>query len=290
MVHTLRISPERPALGLFTDIIYTNRFNDFRRYNIPMGLHLIRPYSLCGFEERLPLFVWAEGGACKSCASASRLPELSYYAYHGWAVASVQYRTSNQSIWPAQIQDLKTAIRYLRAHADELGIDPDHIVLGGESAGAHLTALAALTGGTGQYQTEEWAHVTDAVQGAVCWYCAGDSSVSFPTLEPEDGPPSPRDLLLNVRTKEHPERAAALSAVNYVTKDAPPFLFLHGDQDHVIPWQNAYALHEALVEQGVSSSFCLVEGGSHASAHFAQAPIQQRMLEFMNHCVPKPNK
>lgn len=285
MVHTLRVTPERPALGLFTDLIYTDQLNDFRRYNIPLRLHLIRPYGLRGFEERLPLFLWAEGGACKSSAPASRLPELSYYACHGWAVASVQYRTSNQSVWPAQIQDLKTAVRFVKSHADQLGIDPDRIVLGGESAGAHLTALAALTGGTGQFQTGEWPQVSDAVRGAICWYCAGDSSVSFPTLEPEDGPPSPRDLLLNVRTREHPESAAVLSAVNYVTKDAPPFLFLHGDQDPVIPWQSAYVLHQALAAQGGSSAFYLVEGGSHASAHFAQAPIQQRMLEFMKRCV-----
>lgn len=284
MVHTLRVLPKTPATGLFTDLIYTDQYNDFRRCSIPLCLHLIRPCGQQGFEGRLPLFVWAEGGACKSSPPASRLPELSYYAFHGWAVASVQYRTSNQSIWPAQIQDLKTAIRFLRVHADELGIDPGRIVLGGESAGAHLAALAALTGGTGQFQTGEWSLVSDAVQGAICWYCAGDSSISFSTEAPENSLPSPTDLLLNIRTGEHPECAEVLSAVRYVTKDAPPFLFFHGDQDSLIPWQSAFALHEALEEKGVPSTFYLVEGASHASAHFGQEPIQKSMLEFMNRC------
>ena len=131
MFHTIQSEILRPDMALYTDIVYANVFNDWRRYNIPLKLNLMRPYGRFRFEERLPLLVWAEGGAWKSSAPASRLPELAYYAYHGFAVANVQYRVSTQSIWPAQIQDLKAAIRYLKVHADELGIDPERIVVAG---------------------------------------------------------------------------------------------------------------------------------------------------------------
>lgn len=282
MYHTIKPEIQRPDLALYTDIVYANVFNDWHRYNIPLKLHFMRPYGRYRFEERLPLFIWAEGGACKSSPPASRLPELSFYAYHGFAVASVQYRASTQSIWPAQIQDLKTAIRFLKAHADELGIDPNRVVIGGESAGAHLVALAALTGKTDLYRTCEWPEVSDEVQAAICWYCAGDTTHFSQT--PNDGATavSPMNLLLNMDIAQHPEKAEELSPTTYVTEDAPPFFFLHGDQDPVIPFDSALRLHDKLTAHGVSSEFYLLEGATHASAHFSQVSIQKMMLEFMN--------
>lgn len=277
MYQTIKSEILRPDIALYTDIVYTNVLNDWRRYNIPLKLHFMRSYGRYRFEEKLPLFIWAEGGACKSSPPASRLPELAFYAYHGFAVASVQYRVSTQSVWPAQIQDLKTAIRYLKAHSDELGIDPNRIVIGGESAGAHLAALSALTGRTELFQTREWATVSSEVQAAICWYGAGDM-----TFTEEDVPVSPANLLLGMDIRKHPEKARELSPITYVTPDAPPFLFLHGDCDSVIPPDSALRLHDELVRQGVSSEFYMIEGGTHASAHFSQEPIQNMMLEFMN--------
>lgn len=282
MYHSIKSEILRPDIALYTDIVYTNALNDWRRYNIPLKLHFMRSYGRYRFEERLPLFIWAEGGACKSSPPASRLPELAFYAYHGFAVASVQYRVSTQSIWPAQIQDLKTAIRYLKVHADDLGIDPSRIVIGGESAGAHLAALAALTGKTELFQTCEWREVSSEVQAAICWYCAGDMTHFSEAQDNKEIAVSPANLLLNMDIKRHPEKAEELSPIRYVTQDAPPFLFLHGDCDDVIPPESALRLHDKLIAHNISSEFYMLEGATHASAHFSQEPIQNMMMEFMN--------
>ena len=281
MFHTIQSEILRPDMALYTDIVYANVFNDWRRYNIPLKLNLMRPYGRFRFEERLPLLIWAEGGAWKSSAPASRLPELAYYAYHGFAVANVQYRVSTQSIWPAQIQDLKAAIRYLKVHADELGIDPERIVVAGESAGAHVAALSALTGKTDLFRTKEWANVSDEVQGAICWYCPGDMT---DLTRSQEGvvPVPPANLLLNDFASRCPDKMKELSPITYVTPDAPPFLFLHGDQDDVVPPECALRLHDKLTAHNVSSEFYMLEGATHASAHFSQESIQKMMLEFMN--------
>lgn len=287
MYHTIKNEILRPDIALYTDIVYANAFNDWRRYNIPLKLNLMRPYGRFRFEERLPLFVWAEGGAWKSSTPAYRLPELAYYAYNGYAVANVQYRVSTQSVWPAQIEDLKTAIRYLKSHADELGIDPNRIIVGGESAGAHLAALAALTGKTDLFETNEWRTVSSEVQGAICWYCPGDMTNLNRVQQTQEIPVSPLNLLLNDHAGQCPERVAALSPTSYVTEDAPPFLFLHGDQDQVVLPECALRLHDKLIAHGVSSEFYMLEGADHASAHFSQEPIQKMMLEFMNTTLQK---
>lgn len=285
MYQTMQAPILRPDLACYTDIVYANVFNDWRRYNIPLKLNLIRPYGRFRFEERLPLFIWAEGGAWKSSAPAVRLPELTYYAYHGWAVANVQYRTSTQGVWPAQILDLKAAIRFLKAHADQFGIDPDRIVVGGESAGAHLAALAALTGKTERFRTREWDTVSDEVQGAICWYCPGDLTTLRQDQETQQIPVPPLDLLLNCNARLHPEKVAELSPASYVSPEAPPFLFLHGDRDEVVRPECALSLHDKLTRNGVSSEFYMIEGASHASAHFAQAPVQELMLDFMDRVI-----
>lgn len=282
MYQTIQVPILRPDLACYTDIVYANVFNDFRRYNIPLKLNLIRPYERFRFEERLPVFLWAEGGAWKSSAPAVRLPELTYYAYHGWAVVNVQYRTSTQGVWPAQIQDLKAAIRFLKVHADQFGIDPDCIIVGGESAGAHLAALSAVTGKTGQFRTAEWDTASDEVQGAICWYCPGDLEPLCRARESRQIAVPPVDLLLNCSARRHPEKVAELSPASYVSKDAPPFLFFHGDQDDVVEPECALRLYNRLTQNGVPTEFYMIEGAAHASAHFVQAPVQELMLQFMD--------
>ena len=244
MYQTMQAPILRPDLACYTDIVYANVFNDWRR-----------------------------------------LPELTYYAYHGWAVANVQYRTSTQGVWPAQILDLKAAIRFLKVHADQFGIDPDRITVGGESAGAHLAALAAVTGKTDLFRTCEWDTVSDEVQGAICWYCPGDLTFLRQDQESQQIPVPPLDLLLNCNAQLHPDKVAELSPSSYVRPDAPPFLFLHGDQDNVVKPACALSLHDKLTQNGVSSEFYMIEGATHASAHFAQAPVQELMLRFMDDTI-----
>ena len=282
MYQEISVPVLRPDITLYTDIVYKNARNDWMRYNIPLRLHLMRPYERTNTPAKLPLFLWAEGGAWKSSAPASRIPELSYYAYHGYAVASVQYRTSTQSIWPAQIEDVKAAIRFLKAHAEEFGIDTNRIVIGGESAGAHLSALAALTGKSGQFDVGDWLSESSEVQGAICWYCPGDMERLTSAQSATQAAVLPGNLLINDHLKDHPEKAREMSPMTYVTPEAPPFLFFHGDQDFVVPVSGSKCLYDRLTDLGVPCDFCLVRGAAHATAEFSQETMQERMLRFMD--------
>ena len=94
----------------------------------------------------VPAIVWICGGGWLEMSTCAHLAYLTELARCGFVVASVQYRTSNEAKFPAQLTDVKAAIRYLRAHADSYHLDPRKIGVMGESAGGHLTAMAALTG------------------------------------------------------------------------------------------------------------------------------------------------
>lgn len=284
MFYQIKSEVLRPDVALYTDIVYTNTINDFRQQNIPLVLHFMHPCRNFEPFEKAPLLIWAEGGAWRSSSPARRLPELAYYAYHGYAVANIQYRVSSQSLWPAQIQDVKTAIRYLKAHADQLGIDADRIVIGGESAGAHLAALAALTGKTDLFGSEDWKEVSSEVQAAICWYCSGDFSTVKERGEAEKANyvAIPENLLVNADIEKSPEKRREVSPISYVTPDAPPFLFFHGDKDFLIPVSSSKNLYDRLVENGAEADYYLVEGATHASSEFSQQKIQDIMLAFMD--------
>lgn len=282
MIYTIKPEVKRPDVALYKDIVYKNAFNSFRQCNCGLTLDYIRPYYELQKWEKVPLLIWAEGGAWRTSPPARRIPELSYYAYHGYAVASVQYRVSSQSLWPAQIEDLKTAIRYLKAHADQLGNDTERVAIAGESAGAHLAAMAALTGGKEVFSTSEWNEVSDEVQAAICWYCPGDFTVAKEQADISGYVCDPRNLLVNEKMGENPQKEAEVSPVNYVDRTAPPFLLFHGSKDPLVPAAQSRSLYEKLVENEVEADYYLLEDAGHASIEFSQEEIQTIMLKFLD--------
>ena len=285
MYQKLKVEIERPSLMLYTDIVYTNHIDDFSCHNTPLRMNFIHARKQYAPMEKLPLLIWAEGGAWRLSSPALRIPELSYYAYNGYAVADIEYAISPERGWPAPVEDIKTAIRYLKAHADELGIDPERICLAGESAGAHLTAIAGLTGKTDLFTTREWADYDNSVKAVINWYTPGD----IPATLRERGQAEracflvqPESEILRIDLDQHPEKTAVLNPMTYVTADAPSFLFFHGDQDGLVPASASKALYDKLLSFGVEADYYLVEGASHATQEFSQPAVQKIMLDFMN--------
>ena len=108
-------------------------------------MDLVLPFRRGGGEKR-PLLVWVCGGAWMTMERSAHLPWLMNFARSGYVIASVEYRLSNCSHFPSQLEDVKKGIRFLKAHAGEFGIDPEKVIIGGESAGAHLACMAGVTG------------------------------------------------------------------------------------------------------------------------------------------------
>lgn len=285
MFRKLKVEIERPSLMLYTDIVYANEIDDFSCHNTPLKMNFIHARKQYAPMEKLPLLIWAEGGAWRLSSPALRLPELSYYAYHGYAVADIQYAVTTERMWPAPVENIKTAIRYLKAHADSLGIDPDRICLAGESAGAHLTAVAGLTSKTDLFTTGEWSGFDNSVQAVINWYTPGDIPVTLRERGQAERAcflVQPEGELLRTDLDRDPARIAEIDPMTYVTPDAPPFLFFHGDADHLVPASASRALYDKLQASGVEADYYLVEGASHASEEFAQPAVQKIMLDFMD--------
>jgi acetyl esterase/lipase len=202
-------------------------------------------------------------------------------------MAAVDYRLSDRALFPAQLEDLKTAVRWLRSIAAAHGLDTDRIGLLGSSAGGHLSALAALTGpGTFQPAGAPYAGYSSDVQVVVDGYGpsdflqidahrAPDGTVSD---DPEtlllprgmtrsSAPDSFESLLLGAPIETCPDRVRQANPAGYAAPGAPPFLIMHGRSDTTVPVHQSALLYDALARHDNDVSFCLIEGLGHGFLH-----------------------
>ncbi|MFJ9174312.1 alpha/beta hydrolase fold domain-containing protein [Streptomyces sp. NPDC102360] len=168
----------------------------------------------------------------------------------GLAVACVDYRLSGEATFPAPLDDLRSALRWLGLRAGELGIDPERAVVWGESAGGHLASLLALT------------HDEPRLAGAVIWYGPADLTTRREPFDPEN-PATPEALLLGAAPASVPELADAASPLKRVHADAPPFLVVHGWADSMVSCSHGRDLADALRAAGAPVELWTVPGADH---------------------------
>lgn len=243
--------------------------------------------------EVLPLVVWIHGGGWEVGSPKHDWPFLtaagsrSRIMAAGFALAVVTYRFSSEATFPAQLEDVKAALRWLHRNADEIGVDRRAFALWGESAGGHLAALAALTsvaasGWDGAGREDE------SVAGAVVWYAPSD----FQTLQSQARDGAIEDAavprLLGGRVQEVPRVATAASPVTWVSADAPPMLLVHGTEDLLVPVEQSRRLAEALRQVGADVRLHLVPGADHGFDGVDVAPIIDQGLAFVTALVHRP--
>ena len=193
-------------------------------------------------------------------------------------MASVQYRTSNEAKFPAQLCDVKAAIRYLRAHAARYHIDEAHIGVMGESAGGYLTCMAALCDDPA-YEVGEYLSYSSKVQAACPWYPPTDFR-GFLYENEEQCAASPESLLMGKNAMRNPREALACCPVSFVTKDAPPFFIIHGKCDKTVPFTQGVELHDELEKAGCDVTLLEIEDADHADIRFFQKEIWQEIIAF----------
>ena len=219
-------------------------------------------------SEARPLVVWIHGGAWRA-GSKNRCPAIRLVK-RGYTVASIGYRLSQTALFPAQIQDCKAAIRWLRAHASTYGIDPERIGVWGSSAGGHLVALLGTSGGVESLSDPEMGNATQSSRvQAVCDFYGPTDLLQMDAHALENAPfkhdavDSPESQLVGGPIQEHPERVARANPITYVSVDDPPFLIVHGDQDRLVPWHQSKLLAQALETAGVEYHFHTAKGFGH---------------------------
>lgn len=260
-------------------------------YSSPVGY---RPLELdifapAGGAGPRPAVVWVHGGAFQ-LGSRRLLPDFlsaaSFFtrlATHGFVVASIDYRLSGEAGWPAQIEDVRSAVRWLRARASILGIDPSAIAVWGESAGAHLAAMAGVL--TGDGSGADVAVVVD-------WYgptefSRMDAQAPADSAMCHDDPDSPESRLIGAPVQSAPERVAAASPLSYVGPNLPPFLIRHGTSDRVVPFGQSEIFASALRGAGASVDFAAVPGAGHVFEGHADPSVYiDEAIRFLTSHLP----
>ncbi|WP_244409514.1 alpha/beta hydrolase [Streptomyces albofaciens] len=174
----------------------------------------------------------------------------------GFAVACADYRLSGEATFPAPLDDLRSALRWLTLRSAELGIDTSRTVVWGESAGGHLAALLALT------EADPVSREYTQPAGAVVWYAPSDLTSARGCFDPAD-PATPEARMLGAAPATVPERARTASPLAHVRPGAPPFLLVHGDQDTLVDCSHSRSLAAALEQAGAPVELWTVPGADH---------------------------
>jgi acetyl esterase/lipase len=227
--------------------------------------------------------VWVHGGAWRG--GSKNNPSILPLTEMGYAVASVDYRLSPVAKFPAQIHDIKAAIRYLRGTASQHGIDTRKIAIAGGSAGGHLAALVGVSNGVKGLEGDSGDHRNQSsdVQAIVAFYGASNLttilaqstphglSVRVPALE----------LLLGGHPDERPDLARLASPVYHVDKADPPILWYHGDQDAQMPINQAHEIVGAYKKLGLPITLEVVHGGGHGGKLFFTPEQMNEVGQFL---------
>jgi acetyl esterase/lipase len=248
-----------------------------------LRLDIVRPRKKS--PTLMPVVVWVHGGAW--WAGSRKGGPGRILAGHGYFVASIEYRLSGEAKFPAQIEDCKCAVRYLRAHARKYNIDPDRMGAWGSSAGGHLVALLGTSGGAKDLEGKGgWEDQSSRVQAVCDWFGPTD----FPKMgRPHEDTNSPECQLVGGTLTDKADVVRTANPITYVSPDDPPFLVMHGENDNTVPINQSELLCEALKNTGVEVTLVRVKNAGHGFGAPggqpiapSQAEIRQQVVKFFD--------
>ena len=278
----------RPAIGrpttaldgvtAYRDVTYV--YNGHERQKLDLYIPVKTP-------QPWPLIIWVHGGGWQSGSKDGCPPLRQGFTSRGYAVASLDYRLSGDAIFPAQIEDCKAAVRWLRVHAKEYGLNPERFGVWGSSAGGHLVALLGTSGDEKPFDVGAHLDVSSRVQAVCDYYGPTDltqmdaHALSGARLRHDD-PKSPEACLIGGPVQANKDKAARVSPITYVKANPlPPFLIVHGDTDPVVPVHQSELLFEALKKAGGSVHLHLIKGAGHGQG-FGGSALDERVNGFFD--------
>jgi acetyl esterase/lipase len=217
----------------------------------------------------------------------------------GYALVSINYRMSGEAKFPALVQDVKAAVRWVRAHAETHGFDAQKIAAWGGSAGGYLALMAGVSAGVKGLDDLSLGNPDHPchVQAVVDWFgptdfLKMDEQLAESGLAPDadhahSGANSPESLLLGRKITEIPERVRAANPETYISPAAPPFFIQHGDRDDTVPYQQSAGMAVRLVAVlgPEKVTFELLRGARHAGPEFETPQNIQKVLDFLDRCL-----
>jgi len=224
-----------------------------------------------------PALVYVHGGSWMRGDKSEALMFASNMTAQGYLVVSINYRLYPPARFPAMIEDVKCAIRSLRAHASEYNLDPNRIGAMGVSAGGHLVSLLGTSDQSAGWDVGEYLDQSSRVRAVVAMAPVTDLSKNFPNADIE--------AMKQVGFGE--ANVAAASPITHLTADDPPFLLIHGDRDRLVPYEQSQLMYDRLVQMNVSAQLVIVKNADHSftapdgTATPTLAEINQIILDFL---------
>jgi acetyl esterase/lipase len=250
------------------------------------GVQLALDIHMPAGVSRPPLLVWVHGGAWSAGTKAQFPKEL---VDRGFAVASLDFRQTTQAPFPANVYDIKAAIRFLRAKADSYGYAAEKIAIGGASSGAHLAALVGVTNGDAALEGKEGAYLTQSssVQAIVSYFGASNLTTILAQSTPfglKVREPA-LERLLGASPDKAKELAKQASPVTHVARTDPPLLLFHGDQDPQMPINQSLELQGAYQAAGLDVDLFVVHGAAHGGDAFFSGERLDRAVAFLKRTI-----
>lgn len=270
-----------PDVAIEKDVVYG------RAVDVDLKLDLARPTE---GDAPVPAIVCIHGGAWMSGSKSAYEPILRQFAAAGYVAAAIEYRFAPDYKWPAQIEDAKCAVRYLRSRAKELNVNPEKFGAVGDSAGGHLSLLIGLMdsndgleGGGGHPGLSSKVQAVVNIYGPTdlrTWRVLPDAEAAAAQAFGKSSEQMLADFM-GTADRTAPVMAQA-SPITYINAGDPPILTFHGTKDTLVPFEQATALDAALAKTGIPHTFVPLEGGGHGLNPLQIALVSQQALAFFN--------
>ena len=282
----LNIELTQEKIKSIVNVTYSQPVSYFRK-KIKLEMDILKPYK----AEKCPTVLFVAGGSFAHSYKENYLQQRLEIAKAGYVVASMEYRTIPDGVFPQSVEDVKAAIRFLKANADEYGIDKERIAIMGESAGGYLVAMAGATNGTRDFDKGENLSENSDVKAVIDIYGVTDFGEEGDFEIPDDIEEDYRAIFLSVKFWLNDVRndIKVTNPISYISSKTPPFLLMHGDADTLVPPIQTEKLHKALIEKGIESTRYVVKGAGHSDEYWFQPEIIKIIIEFLNEKLKNKN-
>lgn len=284
---TMKVEITEGQIDVISGIVYSQVTT--QRANRPLRMTLLVPRT----KELKPAIVYYPGGGFSSADYEKFVEMRMALAQAGFVVAAVEYRVVPDK-YPALVVDAKAAVRYLRAHAAQFGIDPSLVGVLGDSAGGYVAQMMGTTNGEKQFDQGDFLEQSSDVQAAVTIY--GISNLlnigeGFPEKiqEVHSSPAVTEALLLNglafadfagAGIHSNPDKAMAASPMGHIKEGMPPFLIMHGSNDKLVSPVQSEQLYDALLRKGNKADYVVVENAGHGDLYWFQKPVINKVVSW----------
>lgn len=259
--------------------------------DIPLHLYILTPAPKTHEDilEKSPLIIYVQGSGWRKQNLGLEIGQLVRMAKRGYVVAIVEYRPSAVALFPAQIKDSKTAIRYMIKNHEKYNIDIDKIVVWGDSSGGHTATMVGATLNDTEYNDEE---SNLDIKAIIDFYGPTDISKMCTELSIQDhiSPDSPEgEIIGRVNVLENLDRVHPTVVMNHISKDKnlPPFLIVHGNKDRLVPFGQSVLLYEKLKSENKEVEFYQLDGADHGGAPFWQKEVLDIVDNFIKKSLSK---